>query len=427
MKQRKQKKKVEWTRLDNASKIFPAVCNDKDTKVFRIACELHEPVVPGILQQALNLAVEGFPLFRSVLRRGIFWYYFESSELKPVVEIESEPVCAPIYSKEKRNLLFRVFYFNNRISLEIFHALSDGTGALWFMKTLVYHYLLIRNKKTMKEMPKLNYDVSISKGMDDSFGRYFCGRDNGGNKENKNGRKYDHVYHIRGTRNEENRMKLIEGCMSAGAVLDEAHKYNTTLTVYIASLLIYSIYREMPAYGRDRPIVLSVPINLRQFFESKTARNFFSTMEAGFCPDKNDAGFADIIQSVSADFKSELTAERMSKKLNRFMSLEKNLLARMTPLPLKNYSLRLANKIMDRDITASISNVGRIFMPPELEPFIRQFSIFTSARRLQICMCSYGDKLVISFTSPFTETEIQRTFFEFLSEKGVQIEISSNY
>jgi len=63
-----------------------------------------------------------------------------------LVEKEDKPVCAPIYRKYERNLLFRVLYYNKRISLEVFHALSDGTGALRFMMTLVYHYLTIKHK-----------------------------------------------------------------------------------------------------------------------------------------------------------------------------------------------------------------------------------------------------------------------------------------
>ena len=39
---------AEWIRLDNASKIFPATCDNRDTKVFRISCELYEPVEAGL-------------------------------------------------------------------------------------------------------------------------------------------------------------------------------------------------------------------------------------------------------------------------------------------------------------------------------------------------------------------------------------------
>lgn len=424
----KQRKGIEWSRLDNASKIFPATCNDKDTKVFRLICELSEAVKPKYLQQAINLTIGSFPLYKSVLRRGIFWYYFESSDIHPAVKIETNPVCAPIYLRDQKNLLFRVIYFNNRINLEVFHALSDGTGAIWFMQTLVYHYLILRHKEKFGDKtPKLSYNASISRQIDDSFGRFYTGKDTArlSGKRSK-GEKAARAYHIRGTRPEENRIKVIEGCMSAKAVLDEAHKYNTTLTVFLTALFIYSTYKDMPANRKNRPVVLSVPINLRQFYESETARNFFSTMTIGYKFDKGNTELKDIICSVADSFKEELTEERLNGKVNRFVSLEKNFLTRVLPLPLKDYILRIASKLSDRGVTAALSNIGRIAMPAEFDPYIRQFSVYSSVRRPQVTLCTYGDRLSVTFASPYQETEVQRIFFEFLSQRGIIIEITSN-
>jgi len=422
------RKRVEWSRLDNASKIFPATYNGKDTKVFRLACELYETVDPTILQDALDITVERFPLYNSVLRRGVFWYYLETSEIRAVVDIESKPVCAPIYISGKKDLLFRVFYFNNRINLEIFHALSDGTGALKFMQHLLHHYFVLRYREAFAEkMPKLNYGTSVSKKMDDSFGRYFEGGDFFKRiKKSKNKEKRVHAYHIKGSRMDENRMNVVEGCVSVKAVLSEAHKYNTTLTIFITSLFLYSIYKDMATSGKKRPVVLSVPINLRQFFESETTRNFFSTMNVRYHFGKESLDFKYVIQRVSDVFRRDLTHERLKEQGAQLMALEKNPFARIVPLPLKDYSLRIANKVNDRGITAALSNLGSISMPVEFDAYIRQFSLITSARRPQICMCSYGDKLVVTFASPFRETEIQRTFFEFFSKNGIKVEISSN-
>lgn len=424
----KQRKGIEWSRLDNASKIFPATCNEKDTKVFRLVCELQEAVKPKYLQQAVNITIESFPLYKSVLRRGIFWYYFESSDLHPVVRQESSPVCAPIYLRDIKNLLFRVLYYNNRINVEIFHALSDGTGALWFIQTLVYHYLSLRYKdKVTGKVAKPNYSSSISRQTDDSFGRYYTGSETIRLKvRNSKGDAEVRAYQIKGTRAEENRLKVIEGCMPVKAVLEEAHKYNTTLTIYMTSLFIYSIWKDMPENRKNRPVVLSVPVNLRQFYKSETARNFFSTMTIGYKSGEGGTELKDIIQSVSESFRKELSEEQIQRKVNRFMTFERNYLMRVIPLPLKDYVLRIASKLKDRSVTAAISNIGRIAMPIEFEPYIRQFCVYYSARRPQITLCTYGDRLVLSFSSPFAETEIQRIFFESLSQNGIRIEITSN-
>jgi len=417
-------KKTNWTKLDNASKYFPAVANNKDTKVFRLACELYEDVDPKVLQESLDITLDSFPLFKSVLRRGLFWYYFEASDLKAAVELESTPLCAPLYFKDRRNLLFRLSYYKKRINLEVFHALTDGAGVIWFMENLIYHYMTIKYKERFEgKIPPLNPRASISQKMDDSFGKNYS---EDVVKEIGEKKKRIKAYQIKGSRNEENRTKLIEGSMSVKAVLGLAHEYNTSLTVFLSSLLLYSIYKEMPVNKRKKLVVLSVPINLRQFYESKTARNFFSTMNISYDFKNNSSDLNEIIKSVGEEFKRKLTKEHLDKQLKDFVSLEKNMLARITPLSLKDFVLRIADKLNDRKITSSISNVGKIVLFEDFRDYIKQFSVCVSARRPLITLCSYEDNLVISFTSPFEETDIQKTFFQFLSERGVDIQITSN-
>lgn len=421
-------KEIKWSKLDNASKYFAATCNERDSKVFRISCELFEDVEPEILQQALDEAIERFPLYKSVLRRGIFWYYFENSDIHPMVEEENKPVCELIYRKQERKLLFRAFYHNKRISIEVFHALSDGTGALWFMTTLVYHYLLIKHKdQFLNQIPELSYSASISEKMDDSFNRYYQGRHfRKQAKREKEKKPAQKAYLIRGTRLEGNRVKVIEGAMSAKAVLDEAHKYNTTLTVFLSALLLVSIHKDMPVRRKHYPLVLSVPINLRQFFKSETSSNFFSTMNIGYNFGKDDRELGEVIRSLNESFRKELTEEKLNEHLNWLMSLEKNPFTRVVPLPLKNFFLRVANVVMEREITASISNLGRIYMPQKFDSYIHQFSVVPNVKRPQMAICTYGDRMVVSFASPFQETQLQKNFFKSLSQMGINIEISSN-
>lgn len=417
----KHRKRVEWTRLDNAAKIFPPTSNDKDTKVFRFTCELSEVVEPDILRRALDETLEIFPLYKSVLRKGLFWYYLETGSMLPDVKKESNPVCGRIYNEDRRSLLFRVFYYKNRISIEVFHALSDGAGALWFMKTLIYHYLTGRYQELFhKNKPLLDYDASITQKMDDSFLKHFSG------KKALLNLNHPKAYRIRGTRREENRMQVIEGTMSVKELLNVAHEYNTTMTVYLTALFIYSIYKGMSARRKKHPVVLSVPVNLRQYFESETARNFFSTINVGYHFGNDSTDFEQVIKSVSDSFKKELTEERLKDHLNRLTALEYNVLTRVVPLIIKDVTLRIADKVNERGITAALSNIGRITMPSEFTPYIRQFAVYTSARRPQICICSFGDNLVISFTSPFTDTDIQKTFFQTLTQKGLHIEIATN-
>lgn len=65
-------------------------------------------------------------------------------------------------------------------------------------------------------------------------------------------------------------------------------------------------------------------------------------------------------------------------------------------------------------------------MPPQMAPYIRLFDVLSSTPKLQLCICSFGDTLTVSFTSAFIATDIQRNFIRSLTEKGIAAEIRSN-
>ena len=49
--------------------------------------------------------------------------------------------CKYIDPHSKQLFLFRVSYYQNRINLEVFHAVTDGLGAVNFSRELTYRYL----------------------------------------------------------------------------------------------------------------------------------------------------------------------------------------------------------------------------------------------------------------------------------------------
>ena len=105
--------------------------------MFRFYCELKEEVNPDVLQEALNQTIETFPTFLMVLRKGLFWHYLEPCNLRPIVKEEYKEPCSRLYIKDKKTLLFEVTYYKKRINFEVFHVLTDGTGATEFLKELV--------------------------------------------------------------------------------------------------------------------------------------------------------------------------------------------------------------------------------------------------------------------------------------------------
>lgn len=411
-----------WSRLDNAAKIFPSTSNKRDTKVFRFSCELNEPVEQQTLQIALDKTLDIFPVYRCVLKKGLFWYYLENSNIKAIVNKERKQPCSPLYIHNKKTLLFEVSYYRNRINLEVYHALSDGTGAMHFLRTLVFHYLKLKHPKELSNLTSLiDFDASTKQKMDDSFKKYYSKE---GQKKLKS--KTQFAYRIKSPKLSENRISIIEGVMPLDKVLSVAHNYNASLTVLLSSIFLCSVNKEMSLKDKKKPVILVVPVNLRKYFPSTSIRNFFSVINVGYNFKDYDCELETVIKHISESFKNELTAEQLSLRMNSLAALEHNIFARPIPLPLKNIVLRLANRFSEKERTLSLSNIGKVDMPDELKQYIKLFDVFVSTNILQICMCSFKNNLTISFSSAYIDTDVQKNFFRTLSSFEIPIEITSN-
>lgn len=417
----KSKKVLEWHSLDNAAKIFPPNSKKRDTKVFRFACELYELVDKNVLQEALDMTMEEFPLYRSVIKKGLFWYYLEQSHYRPEVEEESLPPCSALYDKNKKSLLFRVMYYKKRISFEVYHALSDGTGALQFFRTLVFNYVVAKHKnKFIKAKTLLDVEASRIQKMDDSFQKYYSGKKITFKKKKVN------AFRIKGMKIPEYRINVIEGIVPVDRMLAKSKEHKVSLTIFLAAVLMCAINEEIPVRMKNRPVILSIPVNLRSYYSSKTARNFFGVIYVDYDFSAGSSDLEDVTAHLKKSFKDNLMPEQMEKRINMLSSLEHNYLIKPIPLVIKDIGLKVANNMEDRGYTSSLSNIGAINMPDEIKPFISSFDIFVSTNKLQVCVCSFENKLRISFTSAFVSTEIQRRFFKTITDMGIPVTIESN-
>jgi len=415
-------KNPRWSRLDNAAKIFPSNSSVRDTKVFRFFCELREPVDPVILQSALDKTIREFPFYCSVMKRGLFWNYLEDSGLRPAVSQEHAHPCLSLYSPNRKGLLFRVLYYGRRINLEIYHVLTDGTGALQFLCTLVHHYLLEKHPEAFPgPPPRLDYTASQSQLWDDSFQKYYE------KPPLPRPRLTRGAYRLRGERMPDNSLSVVEGHLPVDALRSCARARDATLTEFLTAVLIQAIHDQMRLRDRSRPVVITVPVNLRNFFPSESARNFFTTINVGYDFSRQPKSLDAVTAHVHQCFRENLTESRLREHVNALCFLEHNIPLRLVPLLLKDRILYAAGRLADRQATASFSNVGKVSMPPEMEPYIHLFGAFTSPGKLQASVCSFGNRYVISFAGPLRGRDVERTFFRQLVQLGIDVEIAANF
>lgn len=411
---------IEWSRLDNAAKIFPSTGGKTDTNVFRFYCELKEEVMPEFLKPALDATIDSFPGFSCVLKKGLFWYYLERANIEHEVYEETGEVCGMIY-EDSSSPLFRLYYYRKRISLEIYHAMTDGAGALVFLKTIIYNYLKIARCELFGDFcEQLDVDASFTEKDSDSFSKYYKKRKH--NKEPKPPK----AYHIKQKLREDGMLLAIEGIAFTSQVLKVAREHNASMTVFLAAALIAAIRKDMPLQCETKSVVINIPVNLRKMFPSETTRNFFGMISANYNFLERSDDFSEIIKKTTDDFSRGLDKDSLSARISKLTGFEKNPFVRIAPLVLKNIVLRIARRLDDSKATTVLSNVGKVEMPPKMAEHVEMFGVLASTREMQLCVCSFEDKLQMGFTSAYNGTDIQKNFFRELTSRGIELEIRSN-
>lgn len=415
-----QQKRAYWRNLDNAAKMFSAASSPKDTRVFRFYCVLKEEVEQDILQEALNRTIRKYPVFLSVMRKGLFWHYLEKSELRPVVRKEYKEPCSSLYVRDKKALLFEVTYYKKRINFEVFHALTDGTGATEFMRELVKNYLCIAHgEEGLADIPWSEETVTVQDQEADSFSKYY-------NPDlPRRRRKKVHAYQIRKRRREYEPLQVVEAEASVQELLHAARERQVSMSVLITAALICAIHEDMSKMQEKKPVILMVPVNLRKIFPSDSMLNFFSYIEPGYQfgmgKDGKEDSFETVLAAVKSCFKEQLTQEAIAGRMNELIAFEKHKVLKWAPLELKNPCIRMGAKRAEQEVSAVFSNMSAVKMPEEYVPYIERFGIYTSTPRTELCVCSFQDVMTFSFTSRYDSLNIQRNFYQILEKLGIQI------
>jgi len=405
--------KSNWYTLDNTAKIIPSMTTNMNTNVFRLACSLYENVNPKILNLALAKTLREFPIFLYQMKDGLFWHYLEKSDIEPVVEQDDKYPC----SKIDNGLLFRVSYYKKRINLEVYHVLADGNGAMEFLKYLVCTYIDMKKELNL-DIP-LNESSVFEKERDD-FKKFDKSSFKIKFESNKIAYKLkfkmkDNIYH-----------DVIEMHMSVKDIKEIAKKYNITLTVYLISLYIKSIIDNVRLKDLKRPIGISVPVDLRNVFPSKTSRNFFYTVLVSYKYRENDT-IEDIMDCVDKQLKEHLKKENLQNMINSYMLMEKLIFVRIVPNFIKDLCLKFASYLGRIGQTSVLSNLGIIKVPLEYEQYIESFSAISSTDSLQLTVCSFKDNLSLCFSSHLISKDIERTMLKhILNEKKIKIKVISN-
>ncbi len=422
------KQPLRWVRLDNAAKIYPAARRKNWSNLFRQSVTLTEDVDVQVLQNALDVTVKRFPSIAARLRKGAFWYYLQQVESAPQIREEYSYPLMFMSNEEMRRCAFRVIAHEDRIAVEFFHSLTDGTGAMIFLKSLTAEYL------------EQKYGISIpaeagvldrrqepqEEELEDSFLKY------AGNVVAS--RKDTNAWKMRGVPLPGGVLNLTCFRLPVKETLALAHNQGVSLTVFLSAVMMQALMNlqkeKERSFRKRKGIKLLIPVNLRQLFPSKTLRNFAMYTIPEIDPRLGEYTFAEICKVIQHKMGSEITPKHMSTVITTNVNDERNPLVRLIPLPVKNVVMKaIFDSVGERKSCLTLSNLGLVKVPQAMEPYIRRFDFILGVQAAAPYNCgvvSYGDTVYINFIRNTRDAELERHFHLVLRNMGVPVTVESN-
>ena len=417
----------EWYRLDNAGVLYSALQKETYSAIYRFSAVMDQPVNRQALQRAVDKTMPRFPTFRVRIKKGAFWYYFEPNDAPgPFVKEDISNPCQPVRFREDNGWLVRFYCYEHRISLEVFHAVSDGGGALVFFKTLLAVYLRELGHNIGNTHGILDIEAKPRKEeLEDAYTKYAQGK----GRRNKNRGK---AYQNTGTPEPFYTLNVTMGFCSVLQLKQKAKEYGVSITEYLTAVLMKVIldkqHREAPR--RERPVALAIPINLRAWFPSETLRNFILTVRPMIDPALGEYTFEEVLSQVHHLLRLNINRQRMRAELTGNVRFTTNRLLQVVPIVLKNPVMALGYRIAGvRPYSGTYTNPGAFVVPPEMAPHIQRMEVILGQAtnpRVHCASISYGDLMEITFAGTQAESDTERDFFRFLVREGIHVKVESN-
>ncbi len=418
----------DWLTLDNAAKIYPATSAEKSPAVFRLLVTLSDPIKLLLLQRALQKVILRCPYFQVYLKRGFFWYYLQRHNNIPEVQL-LEPIPNPSFSKkEKTTHLLRVDARENKMAIDFSHIITDGNGALRFLLTLISEYLKLCGIKSVRNTGILNpVEKPDTDEYEDAHRKFF----KGGIPKPED---LSPAFHLPGKPFKQQKFIVITGKMPVAQMLDLAREKNVTLTEYLVALYmscLLQIFEDEIRNGRKpkRSVIrLEVPVNMRQFYKSRTMRNFSLYVSPEIDLKLGNYTFDELLKRVHHSLQMQIDSKELGRQISRNVGAELNPVVRVLPLFLKDLHLSwLYSRMCENVYSGVLSNLGKVNIPKEMKPSIKSFRVLLYPNRVMKKSCaliSYQNDLHITFCSCIESRELERLFFTKISESGIAVKVT---
>src|SRR5664280_43106 len=420
-----------WLKLDNAAKLFPAIMSGELTSVFRITVSLKKPVKYSAIKEAVEITSRRFPYFSVSLGSGLFWYYLEYNNQLPRIQTEEKIPCTAFAAKRKNEPLYRILVKENRISVEFIHILTDGGGALEFLKWFLFSFLGLTGITIHSSEGIILPDSPIAdEELEDGYNRFF-------RRKTPPPGKLTKAWHLPLRLDEKPRLKVIRSEIALDNLLEVVRRYKVSVTEYMVSVYLFSLQKiyleeqEKVKKQKRGVLRLEVPVNLRKIFPSKTLRNFSLFVLPEIDLRLGVYSFEEILKIVNYQLQTGADIKQIGRFLSQNVGHEKSLLIRVLPLFIKSMAISAVyRRLGSNQCSGIMTNLGVVKIPEEMEHLIDSFEVVPTPPnthvKISCAMVTFRNQLRLDFGNISKSTRFEMHFLKHLTESGIPVRIMNN-
>ena len=380
--------------------------------VIRIRIRMRDLIDPAILRRAVDMTMRRYPYFCVALQKKEGRYVYAENH-RPVVITDSLH-GVDLNSEESNYHMIAFCLQDNWIILDVFHGLTDGTGAYEVVRTLLYYYCSERYNVMLKEdgIRLVGDEISEEEWIDPVVNRTDLPTPernemaNALNLRTSAGLEEDHrhtVYSIAISEAEFMRFNL-DNNGSPG-----------TMVSLLLSRAVAKLYPDS-----DEMIRIALCVNQRKALNAPLAHH--SLVGAVMLE------YKDKMRDWSLDMQStayrgmvfaQVQEEKVLMGVASFKGINHMLLAKESDqerIGIASYINSLAAKLT----TATVSYVGKADYK-EAEQYIRDFRLWTSplGNNLLVEISAVNGRFTLDFLQSFSSPVIVNAFLKELDENGI--------
>lgn len=371
---------------------------------------LDETVDAERLMNAVKTALDYHPLFKCKMSYNK-QYFLEDNDNAQIILFNTDTQSRPKeYGANTNGYLFQVCYYENTISFEWCHAVTDGRGASRFFSTVLDSYFGV-------ELPEIPSEFPLNLGFESIY--------------DKNVEPIGQIKQPGGFKAKD--MKVIDNgfkCTShvlkveTADVLRVAKKIDATPSAILAPLFCRAIREHLPENAKNRNVSCGIVVDCRGPVQMDTMHNFIYNKVITY-QDKFDSYDLSKLSTVYRGILDLFVQPENIIWACTKLKDSTDFLYRLRPLKLQKAIHKTAAKIVKRTMNnINFTYLGRAPFSEEVKSHLKDFDfcVWTDTADCVIATIDLNGTLIIDICENYADKEVVDSFIRICRDFGMNIE-----